>query len=170
MRRLARVIGYLTAILGGVLSLWGQDRPQPEVILTKLTAPVYPPLARMASIVGEVRVEVKVRQDGSVASADVISGHPMMKQAALDSAQSSTFECHDCVQPLTTLLLTYDFERKDDGDCCNGLSRAPEVTHTGTNISVVAPAICLCDPSATVTRRVRSPKCLWLWKCGVSER
>ena len=93
--------------------------PQPEVILTKLSPPVYPPLARQARIAGEVRVEVSIRKDGTLAPARLLSGHPMLAPAALESAKQSTFECRTCVEPLTTYLLTYTFELKDDGDCCN---------------------------------------------------
>ena len=80
--------------------------PQPEVILTKLSPPVYPPLARQARIAGEVRVEVSIRKDGTLAPARLLSGHPMLAPAALESAKQSTFECRTCVEPLTTYLLT----------------------------------------------------------------
>ena len=66
------------------------------VVLTKLSPPVYPPLARQARITGDVKIAIGIRQDGSIVSAEVISGHPMLKQAALESAQKSIFECRGC--------------------------------------------------------------------------
>jgi TonB family protein len=62
---------------------------------------VAPTLARMANIAGEVRIQLAIRKDGTVASAEFVSGHPVLKQAALESAQQSEFECHDCSQPVT---------------------------------------------------------------------
>ena len=107
----------------------------PEI--AKLSLPVYPPLARMARIVGDVKILVGVRQDGSVASAEVVSGHPMLKQAALESAQKSTFLCLGCKDAVTPFTVTYTFGMRDDLD---GF-----------------------DCSAT---RLRAAKCLGLWRCG----
>ena len=107
------------------------------VVLAKLSPPIYPPLARAAVISGEVRVEVRIRNDGSVASAQLLSGHPMLAQAALESAKKSQFECLECSAAINPYLLTYSFEDKDDGDCCDAYSRAPEVTQAQGRITIV---------------------------------
>jgi TonB family protein len=142
--------------------------PQPEVIITKLSPPAYPQLARQAYISGEVRIQVSIRVDGTRASVQLFSGHPMLAPAALESAKQSTFECRGCEEPLTTYLLTYTFELKDDGDCCNAWAHAPVVTERQGHVTIVAPPMCICDPSSTITK-VRSAKCLYLWKCGVPD-
>jgi TonB family protein len=72
-----------------------------EVVLNHVYPPVYPPLARQARIMGDVKILVGVRQNGSVASAEVVSGHPMRQQAALESAQKSTFLCRECTGAVT---------------------------------------------------------------------
>lgn len=113
--------------------------PETGVVLTKLFPPAYPPLARQARIMGDVKIQVGIRQHGSVASAEAISGHLMLKQAALDSAQKSTFECRGCGDPVTMYSLTYTFGFYDDGGCGR-------------------------------SRRIRSPKCFYLWKCGEEWR
>ncbi len=119
----------------------GSATPATGVVLTKLSPPVYPPLARQARIMGDVTVQVLIRKDGSVASAEVISGHPMLKQAALDSAQKSQFECRGCNDEVSSYPMTYTFGRLDDG-----------------------------KPREVVTEQpVHSPKCLYLWKCGVGR-
>jgi TonB family protein len=139
----------------------------PQAVLTKLAPPVYPPLARQANIFGDVKVEVAIQQDGTVAWANVVSGHPMLEQAALENARQSHFECRGCGDRLTTLSLTYSFEMKDDDDCCSALSRTPEVRQSLNRISIVAAHMCLCDPAVGIARsKVRSAKCLYLWKCG----
>src|SRR5271170_6355015 len=108
-----------------------------DVVPDSVYPPVYPPLARQARIMGDVKVLVGVRQDGSVASAEVVSGHPMLKQAALDSAQRSTFLCRECKGAVTLFTVTYTFGFRVDGE---GI-----------------------DCSA---KRSRAAKCLGLWRCG----
>jgi TonB family protein len=115
------------------------DTPQTAVVLTKLSPPVYPPLARQARITGDVKVQVMIRKDGSVESVEITSGHPLLKQAALESAQRSTFECRDCSAQGTSSSLIYTFGFRDDGGCADVIEERP----------------------------ARSAKCLYLWKCGV---
>ena len=146
----------------------GAATPETGVVLTKLSPPAYPPLARQARITGDVKIQIGIRQDGSLASAEVISGHPMLKQAALDSVQKSTFECRECSEALKSYVLTYAFQIRTDGDCCTGYDHVPKVNLSGNRIEVAAREICICDPAAVRTR-VRSAKCLYLWKCGFHD-
>jgi hypothetical protein len=85
-----------------------------------------------------VKIKVLIRKDGSVESAEVLTGHPMLKQAALESAQKSTFDCQACKEAVTPYTVTYTFGFRDD---LEGFS---------------------CGYSA----RPRAAKCLYLWKCG----
>jgi len=141
------------------------DKAEAEAVLTMLSTPKYPELARIANICGEVKVTASIRKDGSVESAEA-TGHPMLKQAALEAVQKSTFECRGCTEAATRQLLTFSFELKDDGDCCSAWSRPAEVTQSQDRIIIAAARSCLCDPSFTTSRKVRSLKCLYLWKCG----
>lgn len=50
-------------------------------------APAYPPAAAAARVQGEVRVQAEVDRDGNVASARVISGPPLLRDAAVDAVQ-----------------------------------------------------------------------------------
>ena len=140
----------------------GSDTAETGPVLIKLSTPEYPPLARMARISGEVKVTASIRRDGAVELAEA-TGHPLLKRAALESVQKSTFECRGCTKEATSLL-TFSFEVKDDGDCCGGFGKPPEVTQLGDHIIIVAVRSCICDPGAS--RRVRSLKCLYLWRCG----
>jgi TonB family protein len=114
------------------------EAPRFDVVLNNVYLPVYPPLARQARIMGDVKILVGVRQDGSVESAEVVSGHPMLKQAALESAQKSTFLCRECKGAVTLFTVTYTYGTRvdPDGIDCSG------------------------------PQRLRSAKCLGLWKCG----
>ncbi len=56
---------------------------------------------------GDVQIQMEIRKNGSVASAEVVSGHPMLRQAALESAQKSKFLCSGCIEEVNSYLLTY---------------------------------------------------------------
>ena len=136
------------------------------VVLTKLSPLVYPPLARQARITGDVEVQVVIRKDGGVESAEVVSGHPILSQAALESAEKSEYECRGCTNPVTYSVV-YTFAFWDDGDCCNVGERAPEVKEAQGYITIAAAGQCICDPASYIRIRVRSAKCFYLWKCGL---
>jgi TonB family protein len=63
---------------------------------TKLVQPIYPPVARATRTTGDVDLRVTIRQDGAVDSVVVLSGHPLLKESAVTSAQQSQFECRGC--------------------------------------------------------------------------
>lgn len=129
-----------TAILSGPAMAQGRCRGETLenlVVVTKLFPPVYPPLARAAHMTGDVKVNVGLRRDGSVSSVEVVGGHPLLKDAALRSAQNSTFNCQNCNEELMSYSFTYTFSLRDI-DCG--------------------------------VKRVRSTRCLYLWKCGYQDR
>jgi len=47
--------------------------------------PTYPPLARAARVQGTVILQVVVDESGRVRETKVISGHPLLTQAAVDA-------------------------------------------------------------------------------------
>jgi TonB family protein len=151
------------------------DATRGEVILLTLSKPIFTPLARRANVEGEVVVSVTVLQDGST-EATVIKGHPLLKQAALDSARQSRFECRLCTAPVSYTLV-YTFKRTSGGSCCDGLGAPVNVEQESqsfdergrpqTHVFISTEKICFCDPGATATKKVRSLKCLYLWKCSI---
>jgi TonB family protein len=141
-----------------------------EVTLTKLAPPVYPPIARAARVSGEVALTVIVRQNGSVESVRVDSGPPMLHQATIDSAWHSEFQCNECNAASGTYKLSYVFRLTNTDSCCDASDHpaAPDqrLDSSRHHVIVEAPVTCICDPAAELTRRVRSLKCLWLWRCS----
>ena len=146
-----------------------------EAVLISFSKPAYPLLARQANIWGDVVVAVTVRPDGS-SEAVAVSGHPMLKQAALDSATQSHFECRGCSTPLTYSLV-YTFKQTEEGNCCDALSVPAKVEQerqstdqqgrAQTLVTISAEHGCLCDPSFVITKRkARSWRCLYLWQCS----
>jgi TonB family protein len=105
--------------------------------------PVYPQMARIANIQGQVTLEITVNPDGAV-TIQKATGHPILIEAAKDSVLHSTLVCEGCGGESHTFPVTYDFK----------LDNPPP------------PA-----PSAPVRarplRRVRSIRCMYLWRCAV---
>jgi protein TonB len=53
--------------------------------------PDYPPLARAAQVSGSVVVEVAIDEEGNVFHARALSGHPLLKDAAIEAARGWKF-------------------------------------------------------------------------------
>jgi hypothetical protein len=73
------------------------------VSLTTLFNPVYPPLPLQAGISGDVEVKLLIRPSGTVEAAEATTGHPLLRQAAIDSAIRSQFDCSNCGESLTVI-------------------------------------------------------------------
>jgi TonB family protein len=138
---------------------------QSTVVITKLAEPSYPPLALQARIQGEVQIAIGVRKNGTLESASITSGHTILGQASLQSAQTSEYECRRCTEAVTSYSLVYTFKFEDQ---IAGQSKTLGVTQAGNHITVTFET-----PTTTVTNsdppsafRKRSPKCLYLWNCG----
>ena len=87
---------------GGVMMSSAIHRVEPE----------SPPLARAARISGSVVVEVTVDEAGAVISARAISGHPLLKDAAVSAARQWQFNpTHLSGVPVKVIgTLTFNFE------------------------------------------------------------
>lgn len=148
MGRRLRLIVTVIAVAGcWTENAFGQSAQPAEsqigVVLVKLSAPVYPPLARQASISGDVEVKLTIRQDGTIVSAEVLTGHGMLKQAALESAQKSRFECRRCTTPID-YRLTYSFVvKKFDPEICKHAPKVPEVVFYRNHVTISADALCV---------------------------
>lgn len=58
----------------------------------RLVTPPYPPAARAIRASGAVSVQILVTEDGSVFTAEAVSGHPLLRAAARGAACESLFE------------------------------------------------------------------------------
>jgi protein TonB len=93
--------GQMGGVIGGVIGGVGGAPPPPKPTQTRIrqggavTAaslinkvnPTYPPLARQTRIAGTVRLHAIISKDGSVQQLEVLSGHPLLVQAALDAVR-----------------------------------------------------------------------------------
>ena len=53
---------------------------------------MYPPLARQAKVSGVVILDVVVDSTGNVTDIKVVSGHPLLIQAAIDSVKQWVYQ------------------------------------------------------------------------------
>jgi TonB family protein len=73
----------------------GPPKPPPGALrheATKRVEPEYPPIARAAGAQGNVTVQVVIDEQGNVASARAVSGHPLLQQASVDAARQWVFK------------------------------------------------------------------------------
>jgi TonB family protein len=63
-----------------------------DVNAVRKVEPVYPPLAKAAKLSGSVVVLVDLDESGNVASAEALSGHPLLRDAAVAAARQWTFK------------------------------------------------------------------------------
>jgi TonB family protein len=127
-----------------------------RVVLSKLFPPNYPPLARQAHIFGDVHLKVSIHSDGNINSVTVIDGPPMLRQAALDSARQSRFDCEHCEGSGTVeRIFAYSFqipgaEKPLDSNCCLEEQASPDkpptpVSQSDDLVIITAPAVCWCS-------------------------
>lgn len=126
-----------------------REDPQPPKIIrksggvlqgsaTKRAEPTYPPLAKAAQVSGSVVVEVTADEEGKVISARAISGHPLLKDAAVAAARKWTFT-PTALQGVPVKVIgtiTFNFELGDDPTGINSLEKevaanpnSPELAH-----------------------------------------
>ena len=56
-----------------------------------LPKPVYPAAARAVNARGSVNVKIAVNRNGDVISAEAVSGHPLLRSAAVEAARKAKF-------------------------------------------------------------------------------
>ncbi|HYL65040.1 MAG TPA: energy transducer TonB [Candidatus Methylomirabilis sp.] len=59
---------------------------EPAMLIYRVE-PIYPPLARQVRIAGQVELRAIIATDGSIQSLQVVSGHPLLVQSALDAVR-----------------------------------------------------------------------------------
>jgi TonB family protein len=137
---------------------------QGEVVLVSIFNPTYPRLARAARVTGDVELKLEIRGDGSLDSAVVVRGHPLLNDAALSSARQSRFECRACDNETTSYSLIYSYQlvASPDWPCPEG--SAEHVTQHRNQVTIEAEPIPMKITFSSI--RIRSAKCLYLWACG----
>jgi TonB family protein len=91
-----------------LLSLFFVDDPAPhQPVATRVESIANPDFARAAQIQGAVNVEIVIGSDGGISSANAVSGHPALKEAAGKNIKKWRFDSSPTSnRPLT---ITYEF-------------------------------------------------------------
>jgi TonB family protein len=80
----------------GDIKLEEEEISLPDEVLREVAInipePVYPAMAKSARASGAVEVEITIDQEGNVIAAKAISGHPLLKDSAVQAARKAKFE------------------------------------------------------------------------------
>jgi len=80
-QEIGRSTGGVRTVAGGILNRKAVEKPNP----------IYPQQARAARVSGVVLVHILVNQGGIVEKATAISGHPLLRNAAVEAAYRARF-------------------------------------------------------------------------------
>jgi TonB family protein len=69
--------------------------------------PHYPDIAKRMNLIGTVKVEIVVGQDGKVKGTNVLGGHPVLVDSALVALKEWRYEP---AKAETTVLVSFDFK------------------------------------------------------------
>jgi TonB family protein len=86
------VFATAAIVLSGTFSWAQQTESEVTRKVVSRVAPVYPALARKLNLHGLVKLEVVIASDGSVKSAEVTGGNPVLAQAAVDAVRKWRYE------------------------------------------------------------------------------
>lgn len=87
----------LTMFCAGSISVAAQNAPKQisggvlNGKATNLVKPAYPAAARAVRAEGAVNVQVTIDEEGNVIAASAVSGHPLLRAAAVEAARASKF-------------------------------------------------------------------------------
>jgi periplasmic protein TonB len=100
--------GSMGGVIGGVIGGAGSTAapPPPKVNPKRITVggnvqaahlvnrvqPIYPPLARQTRISGTVKLHAIIGKNGAVEQLQVVSGHPLLVQSALDAVKQWRYQ------------------------------------------------------------------------------
>jgi len=96
--------GTMAGVLGSVINKAAPPPPKvtPKRVmvggnvqaarLVNKVQPLYPPLARQTRISGTVKLHAIIGKDGSVQQLQMVSGHPLLVQAALDAVRQWRYQ------------------------------------------------------------------------------
>jgi|SwirhisoilCB2_FD_contig_81_4392054_length_1293_multi_3_in_0_out_0_1 protein TonB len=96
--------GSAGGVLGGILASANSAAPKIEVKRLRVSQgvqasklisqpkPNYPPIAKQARVQGQVVLQAVISKNGTIENLKVVSGHPMLTQAALDAVRNWRYQ------------------------------------------------------------------------------
>lgn len=114
-----RALKFSLFVLFGIFASFAQEKTPGQTFpapnsprIVSLPKPKYPNEAKAAKAAGKVEVSVTVDEKGSVVSATAVSGHPLLRNAAVEAAKKAVFAPNTLAgKPVKTFtVLTYNFD------------------------------------------------------------
>jgi TonB family protein len=90
--------------------------------------PVYPPLAKMARIQGNVALDVTVEPDGNVSDVKFKSGHPLLVRAALDAVRQWKYAASPQLPATISVTVQFRLPKVNSSELESGRGHFPDVT------------------------------------------
>lgn len=119
MRRIIIVLVLAVAAFGQGASTRVPPDEAAKHIISK-PSPAYPPLAELARIQGNVILAVTINESGNVSAIGLVSGHPMLVQAALENVKRWKFHPFEvdgkAVTAQTFVMVTFGSPADRDAD------------------------------------------------------
>ena len=98
-----------------LIASWTSAQSPPEPYLKSAGLPQYPPIARLAKVQGEVKIEFVLNTNGEPVSVTAVSGHPLLKAAAEENVKTWRFELpKDLYRSQWKYDTTFSFTISDD--------------------------------------------------------
>jgi TonB family protein len=116
--------------------------------------PVYPQMAQIAHIQGEVWIEVELDPQGTMVSLLPLSGHPILIRAAVESLRKSKFMCENCGEESGIFSVVIRFKMDDP----------PKAASAPCPVADERPPAGMRALSSS--GKSRSARCLYLWRCA----
>src|ERR1700683_804705 len=91
-KSLAFTLVAVTLTLGSARFLHSQESAESHRKVISRVAPEYPGTARMLNLRGSVKLDALVEPNGTVKTAEVKGGHPLLAQAALNAVYKWRWE------------------------------------------------------------------------------
>jgi TonB family protein len=102
----------------------------PELRLEHRVDPIYPPLAKLAGIEGDVVLDATVERDGAVSNIKAERGHALLVKAALEAVRQWKYAASPQLPASTTVTLHFRLPRPDAGESVTGGIPAQEEAKT----------------------------------------
>ena len=132
--------------------------------------PLYPQMAKLAHIQGEVEMEIELGSDGMIVALRPVSGYAILAQAAKESIEKSKLICEHCNEKNGIFVVAYEFKFPDSSSKVRCVEpregKDPAVLDSNSHVTITANPLCVRVDNVDPARKVHSKRCLYLWRCA----
>lgn len=154
------------ALLLGVLMITGAGPQGFSLHWGHFNRPVYPRVAQLARIQGSAHIEIRLEPGGKISVVSSSGDHGLLVEAAKQALEGSQLSCDNCNGKSGVFTINFEYKlvaRPSASPCSDNESSA--VLDSATHVTVSAKMPCVYG-YGLVVRKVRGPKCLYLWRCA----